>query len=73
MKRPLPVGVDNFEKIIRGGYYYTDKTMFIKELLDLKGEVNLFTSSTRTTVFFPVILYRHRENNWITPSKIGKG
>lgn len=47
MKRPLPVGVDNFEKIIRGGYYYTDKTMFIKELLDLKGEVNLFTRPRR--------------------------
>lgn len=40
MKKPLPIGVDNFEKLIREGYYYIDKTMFIKELLDLKGEVN---------------------------------
>ena len=40
---PLPVGVDDFEKVIRGDYYYIDKTLFIKELLDMKGEVNLFT------------------------------
>ncbi len=42
-----PVGVDNFEKLITSGYYYVDKTMFIKELLDLKGEVNLFTRPRR--------------------------
>ncbi len=49
MKKPLPVpvGVDNFEKIIRDHYYYVDKTMLIKELLDLKGEVNLFTRPRR--------------------------
>ena len=47
MKKALPVGVDNFEKLISGGYYYVDKTMFIKELLDLKGEVNLFTRPRR--------------------------
>ena len=37
MKKPLPIGVDDFEKIIKDGYCYIDKTMFIKELLDLKG------------------------------------
>lgn len=47
MKKPLPIGVDNFEKIITEGYCYVDKTMFIKELLDLKGEVNLFTRPRR--------------------------
>lgn len=46
-KKPLPIGVDNFEKIIKDGYCYIDKTMFIKELLDLKGEVNLFTRPRR--------------------------
>lgn len=30
MKKALPVGVDNFGKIISGGYYYVDKTIFIK-------------------------------------------
>ncbi len=47
MKKALPIGVDNFEKIIRDGYYYIDKTMLIKELMDLKGEVNLFTRPRR--------------------------
>lgn len=47
MKKPLPIGVDNFEKIVRDGYCYIDKTMFIKELLDLKGEVNLFLRPRR--------------------------
>lgn len=47
MKKALPIGVDNFEKLITGGYYYVDKTILIKELLDLKGEVNLFTRPRR--------------------------
>ena len=47
MKKALPVGVDNFGKLITDGYYYVDKTIFIKELLDLKGEVNLFTRPRR--------------------------
>ncbi len=47
MKKPLPIGVDNFEKIIKDGYCYIDKTMFIKELLDLRGEVNLFLRPRR--------------------------
>lgn len=37
--RPLPVGVDSFEEVIEKGYYYVDKTLLIKELLDLKGKV----------------------------------
>ena len=47
MKKPLPIGVDNFERMIIDGYYYIDKTMLIKELVDLKGEVNLFTRPRR--------------------------
>lgn len=47
MKKPLSVGVENFEDMVRTGYYYVDKTMFIKELLDLKGKVNLFTRPRR--------------------------
>ena len=47
MKKPLPIGVENFEDIVCNGYYYVDKTMFIKELLDLKGKVNLFTRPRR--------------------------
>ena len=47
MKKPLPIGVEFFEKIIANDYYYVDKTLFIKELIDKKGEVNLFTRPRR--------------------------
>lgn len=47
MKKALPVGVENFEDLMRTGYYYVDKTLFIKELLDLRGKVNLFTRPRR--------------------------
>ena len=45
--KPLPIGVENFEKMIKNGYYYVDKTLFIKELIDKKSEVNLFTRPRR--------------------------
>lgn len=47
MLKALPIGIDNFEKLITEGYYYIDKTMLIKELSDLGGEVNLFTRPRR--------------------------
>lgn len=47
MKKVIPIGIDNFEKIITEEYYYVDKTLLIKELLDLAGEVNLFTRPRR--------------------------
>lgn len=43
MMKKLPVGVDGFEKIITQDFYYVDKSMFIAELLENWGEVNLFT------------------------------
>ena len=45
--KPLPIGVDDFGKIIEKGYYYADKTLMIRELLDKKGDVNLFTRPRR--------------------------
>lgn len=47
IKKALSVGVDDFGKLICGNYYYVDKTLLIKELLDRKGEVNLFTRPRR--------------------------
>ena len=46
-RKPLPIGVDNYKKIIEKGYYYVDKTLLIKDLIDLRGEVNLFTRPRR--------------------------
>ena len=45
--KPLPIGVDNFEELITKDYFFVDKTLFIRDLLDMKGEVNLFTRPRR--------------------------
>lgn len=42
-QKPLPIGIDNFEMLITRGYYFVDKTLLIKDLLDNKAAVNLFT------------------------------
>ncbi len=46
-KRKCPIGIDDFEKLIKEGFYYVDKTGLIIELLDNWGEVNLFTRPRR--------------------------
>ena len=47
MRKKLPIGIDGFEKIRTNDFYYADKTMFIKEMLQNWGEVNLFTRPRR--------------------------
>ena len=47
MRKKLPIGIDGFEKLRTNDFYYVDKTLFIKELLQNWGEVNLFTRPRR--------------------------
>ena len=47
MRMKLPIGIDGFEKLRTNDFYYVDKTLFIKELLENWGEVNLFTRPRR--------------------------
>ena len=47
MRKKLPIGLDSFEKMRTNDFYYVDKTLFIKELLQNWGEVNLFTRPRR--------------------------
>ena len=47
VRKKLPIGIDGFEKIRTNDFYYVDKTLFIKELLQNWGEVNLFTRPRR--------------------------
>lgn len=47
MRKKLPIGLDGFEKIRTNDFYYVDKTLFLKELLQNWGEVNLFTRPRR--------------------------
>lgn len=47
MRKKLPIGIDGFEKIRTNNFYYVDKSMFIAELLQNWGKVNLFTRPRR--------------------------
>ena len=47
MKKKLPIGIEDFEKLRQYDFYYVDKTGLIKELLQNWGEVNLFTRPRR--------------------------
>lgn len=47
LKRKLPIGIDDFEKLRKNDFYYIDKTGLIKDLLDNWGEVTLFTRPRR--------------------------
>ena len=47
-KKRLPVGVENFEQLIKDNYYYVDKTFLIKELLKTTAtKVTLITRPRR--------------------------
>ena len=39
--------MENFEKLIKGGYYYVDKSLLIKDILTLSGEIKLITRPRR--------------------------
>ena len=47
MRKKLPIGIENFEEFFTEDFYYVDKTLFIKELLQNWGKVNLFTRPRR--------------------------
>ena len=47
MRKRLPVGIENFEEFSSENFYYVDKTLFIKDLLQNWGKVNLFTRPRR--------------------------
>ena len=46
-KKAVPVGIENFERIINEDYYYVDKTLLIEELLINRAPVTLFTRPRR--------------------------
>ena len=46
-KKAVPVGIEDFERIINEDYYYVDKTMLIEELLVNRAPVTLFTRPQR--------------------------
>ena len=46
-KKAVPVGIEDFERIVREDYYYVDKTRLIEELLINRAPVTLFTRPRR--------------------------
>lgn len=46
-KKSLPMGMENFERIQNEDFYYIDKTGLIKDLLENKSYVTLFTRPRR--------------------------
>ena len=47
MKRTVGIGVQNFDKMIEGNYFYVDKTHFIKEWWKSGDDVTLITRPRR--------------------------
>ena len=45
--KKLPIGIEFFEDIRTQDFYYVDKTNFIKELINMRAGVNLFTRPRR--------------------------
>jgi len=46
-KKPLPIGESFFDSMIENDYYYVDKTLFIRDILDKKTTVTLCTRPRR--------------------------
>ena len=44
-RKPLPIGIEDFKRLIDDKYYFVDKTLMIKELIESQTIVGLFTLS----------------------------
>lgn len=47
MRMKMPIGIENYAKMIQEGYYFVDKTDFLRQLIDQHSEVMLFTRPRR--------------------------
>lgn len=45
--KAIPIGTNNFSKLIEGNYYFVDKTLMIREFLERKSAVTLITRPRR--------------------------
>ncbi|MCM1008894.1 MAG: ATP-binding protein [Ruminococcus flavefaciens] len=45
--KPLPIGVEDFKRLVERDYYFVDKTLMIKDILDKDSMVSLFTRPRR--------------------------
>lgn len=47
MKKPLPIGISDFKKLIDGEYLYVDKTLLIQEVIEKGTHVALIPCPRR--------------------------
>ena len=47
IKKKLPIGISDFKKLIENNYYYIDKSLFIKDVLEIGSEVVLIPRPRR--------------------------
>ena len=59
MLKRLPIGSDIFDDVIQNDYYYVDKTMLIKELVDRGSCVSLITRPRRFGKSLNMSMLRH--------------
>jgi len=64
--KPIPLGIEDFERMITGNYYYVDKTLMIKDLLDKSGYVNLFTRPRRFGKTLNISMLQHFFDNLLS-------
>lgn len=43
----MPIGIDDFKKLVEAGYFFADKSKFIVDLIDNRAEVTLITRPRR--------------------------
>ena len=46
-EKAITVGIENFEKIIKDGYYYVNKSLLIEEILENQTPVTFFIRPRR--------------------------
>ena len=71
----LPLGTEEFKKIINNNYYYIDKTKAIEEVVKSSAEVLLFTRPRRfgKTLFMSTLDYFYNIENKDENKKLFKG
>ena len=73
--KKIPIGVDDFKKLIENSAYYIDKTKFIADILDDAAEVKLFTRPRRfgKTLNMSSLKYFFDINNAVENRKLFNG
>ena len=70
----LPIGTEDFKKIIDSNYYYIDKTKSIEQVVESSAEVMLFTRPRRfgKTLFMSTLDYFYNVENKLENKKLFK-